>query len=140
MEEAIEWVKRIPNPEGEHSVVEIRPVVEADDFGENSRRSCVSGRGKWSGSRGRRPKRARSGAWRVPTFKRTIKAVWRIESAGLIAGIARLVRDVGLRRPAREAGRLDEARAEFERAALLTPNSRQRGALLARATAHAAPR
>jgi hypothetical protein len=34
MEEAIEWVKRIPNPEGEHSVVEIRPVFEAEDFGE----------------------------------------------------------------------------------------------------------
>ena len=33
MEEAIEWVKRIPNPEGEHSVVEIRPVFEAEDFG-----------------------------------------------------------------------------------------------------------
>jgi 1-acyl-sn-glycerol-3-phosphate acyltransferase len=34
MEEAIEWVKRIPNPEGEHAVVEIRPVFEAEDFGE----------------------------------------------------------------------------------------------------------
>jgi hypothetical protein len=34
MDEAIEWVKRIPNPEGEHGVVEIRPVFEADDFGE----------------------------------------------------------------------------------------------------------
>jgi hypothetical protein len=34
MQEAIEWVKRIPNPEGEHSVVEIRPVFEAEDFGE----------------------------------------------------------------------------------------------------------
>ena len=33
-EEAIEWVKRIPNPEGEHSVVEIRPVFEAEDFGD----------------------------------------------------------------------------------------------------------
>ncbi len=34
-EEAIEWVKRAPNPfpEGE-SVVEIRRVAEADDFGE----------------------------------------------------------------------------------------------------------
>src|SRR5919106_519641 len=32
MDEAIEWVKRIPNPEGEHGVVEIRPVFEADDF------------------------------------------------------------------------------------------------------------
>jgi hypothetical protein len=27
-------VKRIPNPEGEHGVVEIRPAFEADDFGE----------------------------------------------------------------------------------------------------------
>jgi hypothetical protein len=34
MEEAIEWVKRIPNPEGEEAVVEIRPVFEADDFGD----------------------------------------------------------------------------------------------------------
>ena len=34
MEEAIEWVRRIPNPTGEHGVVEVRPVFEADDFGE----------------------------------------------------------------------------------------------------------
>lgn len=34
LDEAIEWVKRIPNPEGGHSEVEIRPVFEADDFGE----------------------------------------------------------------------------------------------------------
>jgi hypothetical protein len=34
MEEAIEWVKRIPNPEGEEAVVEIRPAFEADDFGD----------------------------------------------------------------------------------------------------------
>jgi hypothetical protein len=34
MEEAVEWARRIPNPTGEHGVVEIRPVFEADDFGE----------------------------------------------------------------------------------------------------------
>jgi hypothetical protein len=34
MDEAIEWVRRIPNPTGEHGVVEIRPVFEAEDFGE----------------------------------------------------------------------------------------------------------
>ena len=34
MDEAVEWVRRIPNPTGEHGVVEIRPVFEADDFGE----------------------------------------------------------------------------------------------------------
>ena len=34
MDEAIEWARRIPNPTGEHGVVEIRPVFETDDFGE----------------------------------------------------------------------------------------------------------
>jgi hypothetical protein len=34
MDEAIEWVQRIPNPTGEYGVVEIRPVFEAEDFGE----------------------------------------------------------------------------------------------------------
>jgi hypothetical protein len=34
MAEAIEWVKRIPNPTGQEGVVEIRPVFEADDFGD----------------------------------------------------------------------------------------------------------
>ena len=33
-EEAIEWAKRCPNPTGEESVLEIRPVFEAEDFGE----------------------------------------------------------------------------------------------------------
>ena len=34
MDEAVEWAKRIPNPMGEHSIVEIRPVFEAEDFGD----------------------------------------------------------------------------------------------------------
>jgi hypothetical protein len=34
MEEAIEWVKRCPNPMMEDSDIEIRPLFEADDFGE----------------------------------------------------------------------------------------------------------
>jgi hypothetical protein len=33
MDEAIEWVKRCPNPTGVESEVEIRPVFEAEDFG-----------------------------------------------------------------------------------------------------------
>jgi hypothetical protein len=32
MDEAIEWAKRCPNPTGEESVLEIRPVFETDDF------------------------------------------------------------------------------------------------------------
>jgi len=34
MEEAIEWVKRCPNPMNEDSDIEIRQVFEADDFGD----------------------------------------------------------------------------------------------------------
>jgi hypothetical protein len=35
MEEAVEWLKRCPNPHPEETEVEIRPVFEAEDFGPN---------------------------------------------------------------------------------------------------------
>jgi hypothetical protein len=35
MDEAIEWAKRCPNPTGGESVLELRPVFEAEDFGDN---------------------------------------------------------------------------------------------------------
>lgn len=34
MEEAVDWVKRCPNPMLEDSEIEIRPLFEPDDFGE----------------------------------------------------------------------------------------------------------
>src|SRR5262245_47047595 len=34
MQEAIEWAKRCPNPTGAESVLEIRPLFETADFGE----------------------------------------------------------------------------------------------------------
>lgn len=34
MDEAIEWARRCPNPHAEDCEVEIRPVFEADDFGD----------------------------------------------------------------------------------------------------------
>ena len=34
MEEAIEWVRRIPNPTGQEGVVEVRQIAEAEDFGD----------------------------------------------------------------------------------------------------------
>ena len=34
MDEAIEWAKRCPNPTGEESGLELRPVYELDDFGD----------------------------------------------------------------------------------------------------------
>ncbi|HLV25903.1 MAG TPA: YciI family protein [Gemmatimonadales bacterium] len=33
-EEAIEWVKRIPNPTGDESEIEIRQVIELEEFGD----------------------------------------------------------------------------------------------------------
>jgi hypothetical protein len=33
VEEAVEWVKRIPNPGTEESEVEIRPIFDPEDFG-----------------------------------------------------------------------------------------------------------
>ena len=34
MEEAIEWAQRCPNPTGAEGVLELRPVFEAEDFGD----------------------------------------------------------------------------------------------------------
>jgi hypothetical protein len=34
IDEAVEWVKRCPNPMLTDSIIEIRPVFEAEDFGE----------------------------------------------------------------------------------------------------------
>src|SRR5688500_5926448 len=34
MDEAVEWVKRCPNPMNEDSTIEIRPFFSAEDFGE----------------------------------------------------------------------------------------------------------
>jgi len=33
LDEAIDWVKRCPNPTGEQAEIEIRQIVEAEDFG-----------------------------------------------------------------------------------------------------------
>ena len=33
MDEAIEWVRRCPNPHNEDSIIEIRPVFEAEELG-----------------------------------------------------------------------------------------------------------
>lgn len=76
-----------------------------------------------------------------------IEAVWRIESARVIAGLAKVVHDVGLaggladypQLPAvrgdllARLGRHEEARLEFERAAARTKNERERTIFLDRA-------
>jgi hypothetical protein len=34
MDEAIEWARRCPNPTGEESVLELRPIASLEDFGD----------------------------------------------------------------------------------------------------------
>jgi hypothetical protein len=35
MDEAVEWAKKCPNPTGAESTLELRPIFEAEDFGES---------------------------------------------------------------------------------------------------------
>ena len=86
MEEAVEWVKRSPFRDGE---VELRKILDADDFGESFAAEIAAAEERL---------RAEPAARSVVTSatQQAIDAVWRIESARLIAGLARVVRDVGL--------------------------------------------
>jgi hypothetical protein len=45
-EEAIEWVKRCPNPMPTDSEIEIRQIFEAEDFGAEFTPSCASRRSR----------------------------------------------------------------------------------------------
>ncbi len=79
------------------SEIEIRQVFEAEDFGDE-----LHARAARAGGAPARAGRERPAARRRATCRerrrrtRAIDAVWRIESARLIAGLARIVRDVGL--------------------------------------------
>ena len=54
MDEALEWVKRCPNPTGADSEVEVRQVFEAEDFGAEFTPGA-SGAGEARVGAGRRP-------------------------------------------------------------------------------------
>ena len=96
MDEAIEWVKRCPNPMDGEAEIEIRQVFEAEDFGDaltpELREQEAAAAREQSARRSARSSVARAAS--TPTA--AIEAVWRIESARLIAGLTRIVRDVGL--------------------------------------------
>jgi hypothetical protein len=51
MEEALEWVKRCPNPHEGEGEIEIRRVFEAEDFGPELRASEERMRAKLAGQR-----------------------------------------------------------------------------------------
>ncbi len=40
--EAVEWARRIPNPDAETFEVELRPVFEAEDFGDAFTPNCAN--------------------------------------------------------------------------------------------------
>ena len=86
MDEAVEWVKRSPLRDSE---VELRKVLDAEDFDESFAAEIAAAEER---------RRAEPTAKPVVTSatQQAIDAVWRIESARLIAGLARVVGDVGL--------------------------------------------
>ena len=98
MEEAIEWVKRCPNPT-RRGEIEIRQVFEAEDFGDEFTPELREQEDAAARPGGAEPVAGANGAAGEPAWPRmsprAIDAVWRIESARLIAGLARIVRDVG---------------------------------------------
>ncbi len=99
-EEAIEWAKRVPA--GDAKFVEVRQVFEMTDFPVDVQKAADNPHRRGA------PRKAEAGLTEVnssgrdrPDVHRAIDAVLRMESAKLIAGLARMVRDVG---PGRGAG------------------------------------
>ena len=97
MDEAVEWLKRAPF---KGTSVELRRVAEAADFEGQIPQEIIDAE-----QRLREPDRsaglaldpvAASVGADAGAARRTVEAVWRIESARLIAGLARLTGDVGL--------------------------------------------
>ena len=82
-EEAVEWAKRVPL--GGDAFVEVRQIHEMSDFPEEIQEAAQLSRGA-----------AAPDVGVTAATQRTIEAVWRIESARLIGGLARMVRDVSL--------------------------------------------
>ena len=93
MDEAIEWVKRCPNPTGDESASRSARSSRPRTSATSSRPSCAS---RSERLRAARLEASRVVAARLATTHRAIDAVWRIESPKLIAGLTRIVRDVGL--------------------------------------------
>ena len=86
MDEAVEWIKRAPFRGTE---IELRKILSEEDFGDSLPAEIARGR-DGACAQNSPPSKVTSAT------QQTIDAVWRIESARLIAGLARLVRDVGL--------------------------------------------
>ena len=89
MDEAIEWIKRAPFDGG--TQIEIRPVFEEEDFGDEFTPEL-----REQEQPAARPDRGAAVVATGSDTNRAIETVWRIESARLIAGLTRIVRDVGL--------------------------------------------
>ena len=117
MEEAIEWVKRCPNPmpatarsrsarcsRPRISATRSRPKLREQEAAAARASDGAGSQPARTPSQAGLPVRARrsccigrmTGDRAHLDTHRTIEAVWRIESARLIAGLARMVRDVGL--------------------------------------------
>ena len=107
MDEAVAWVKRCPNPMPGPSEIEIRPLYEMADLQEfltpEARKSTIGRARSSAAPETSRPRPAcladgfrRQGGMTAGETHRAIEAIFRIERARLIAGLARVVRNVDL--------------------------------------------
>ncbi len=99
IEEAVEWVRRCPDPmPGKYPKSRFGPFTRPRTSARNSLPSCRR-RSSACAIRSSVGKNSKADEFVSPSpdsARRTIETVWRIESARLIGGLARLVRDVGL--------------------------------------------
>src|SRR3954471_20952133 len=107
MDEAVAWVKRCPNPMPGPSEIEIRPLYEMADLREHLTPEVTEihdrTREKLSGNCDCRPRPAclpygcgRQGGMTAGETHQAIEAIFRMERARLIAGLARIMRNVDL--------------------------------------------
>src|SRR6266704_640821 len=80
-----------PRPRGHRELRADRRAVQG-----RGHRAVQAVLGDRQGRRGRHPPGVRSGVVTGQDSRAAVEAVWRLESARIIAGLARLVRDVGL--------------------------------------------
>ena len=89
-EEALEWLKRAPFGGGIE--IELRPIFETEDFGEHLTPELR----RPTGSCASTPCHGIAEVVDEPALHRTIDAVWRMESARLIAGLTRQVAELAV--------------------------------------------
>jgi RNA polymerase sigma factor (sigma-70 family) len=112
LEECVAWVKKVPNPMGTKSEIQIRQIMGAEDFEGVAPPEVLEHEERMRAQVAEQPPRPWGGCAPHRSVVRsvlvteqrsdderaraTVEAVWRIEAPRLVAALSRLTRDVGL--------------------------------------------